>query len=373
MKKIKLLALLCCLSNVSFAQSSLIDSLIQNNYTQLQPVNTTKSFTGKGWDLLVKEMRNANAVLIGETHFTNEVPFFTSAVIDSVKFDNYFHEIDPYTNKIIESKIKKLSPDQMRDFLENYKSNFSFLSVGADFKAYEKLVRKGVNTFGVEQVSAFSDRLIVSELLKVTKNKQAKEIYTQMLQKANELMLKDKTMYIFTDDCLEKTNALLALPITAAERTQLEALKLSRGIYLERNHHLRIQLLKSILLNELPNWENKKNLFKFGAVHTPKGESLLKIFDIGNLVFNVEDGNFRSSLHVMIVGKGEKEDEEDTKLYASFLKVVQGDNWYCFDLRPLQKSIAAGKLTIESQELLRIIKGNDYFIYVPKFTKSEKF
>jgi len=373
MKKIKLLALLCCLSNMSFAQSSLIDSLIQNNYTKLQPVSTTKSFTGKGWDLLVKEMRSANSVLIGETHFTNEVPFFTSAVIDSVKFDNYFHEIDPYTNKIIEAKIKSLAPNQMRDFLEKYKSNFSFLSRGADFEVYEKLVREGINTIGVEQVSLFSDRLIVSELLKVTKNKQAKEIYTQMLQKADELMLKDKTFYIFTDDCLEKTNALLALSISAPERTQLEALKLSRGIYLERNHHLRIQLLKSILLKELPNWENKKNLFKFGAGHTPKGESLLKIFDIGNLVFNVEDGNFRNSLHIMIDGQGETEDVESTKMYVSFLKVVQSDDWYCFDLRPLQKSIAAGKLTIESQQLLRIIKGNDYLIYVPKFTKSEKF
>lgn len=121
----------------------------------------------------------------------------------------------------------------------------------------------------------------------------------------------------------------------------------------------------------MPNWVNEKNLFKFGAFHTPKGESLMEIFDIGNLVNNIEDGNFRNSLHVIIVGKNENEQIDNSKMYVSFLKVIKNDDWYCFDLRPLQKAISENELKIENQMLLRIVKGNDYLIYVPKFTESK--
>lgn len=97
----------------------------------------------------------------------------------------------------------------------------------------------------------------------------------------------------------------------------------------------------------------------------------MEIFDIGNLIFNIEDGNFRNSLHVMITGKSLNESLENLKLYESFLKVVKNDEWYYFDLQPLKKAISNNKLKIENPTLLRIIKGYDILIYVPKFTESK--
>lgn len=372
MRKIIILILLVCSCNTIFAQQNLIDSIIQKNYYSFKPSNTKNDFSGKGWDILLKEIRKANSVLIGETHFTNEVPYFTNAIIDKVKFDNYFHEIDPYSNKIIESKIKSLSSIKLDEFVNEFNSNFSFLEIEKDFNLYHKIVQSGIHTYGVEQISLFADRLIISELKANSENGKAKEIYAQMIQNSKYLALKDnKKKYLFSEDCLEKINSLLNLQLGKEERNQIEALKLSREIYLNGNHHLRIQLMKNILLKEISNWVNKKNLLKFGAVHTPKGESLMEIFDIGNLVFNIEDGNFRNSLHIIIVGKNEEGTMEDLKMENSFLKVVNTEDWYCFDLKPLQKVISENKLKIENQMLLRVIKGNDFLIYVPNFTESK--
>jgi hypothetical protein len=53
-------------------------------------------------------IQKSDFVFIGEDHFTNEIPLFTSAIATKVEFDNFFIETDPYSAKIIESKIKTL-------------------------------------------------------------------------------------------------------------------------------------------------------------------------------------------------------------------------------------------------------------------------
>jgi hypothetical protein len=126
------------------------------------------------------------------------------------------------------------------------------------------------------------------------------------------------------------------------------------------------------LLSQMPDWKNKKNLFKFGANHVPKGETILTktdIYDIGSLISNIEEANFRKSLHIMLIGKGE--DENDNTSFKSFVNVAKDEQWYCFDLRPLKKSISQNKLKVDDIYLSRVIKGYDYLIYIPKVTKSK--
>ena len=71
----------------------------------------------------------------------------------------------------------------------------------------------------------------------------------------------------------------------------------------------------------------------------------------------------------MLVGKG---DEDDDTSFKSFLNVAKDDQWYCFDLRPLKKSILQNKLKVDDVYLSRVIKGYDYLIYIPKITKSKE-
>ncbi|WP_316836767.1 hypothetical protein [Pedobacter nutrimenti] len=372
MKKTKLLILTLFIANFSYAQTTLMDSLIQKNYSTFKK-NNNNAFEGKGWITLQDEISKANSVLLGELHFTSEVPYFTNAIINNIKFDNYILEIDPYTVNTISTKIKSLSPAELDKFRNESGSALSFLQGEAEFDLFKTIVQKNIKAYGTEQISLFSDRLLLSELSKQSNNAKAKEIYKQMIANSAAYDTKNNTtFYLFSDDCLAKMNALSALNLSANEKEQLEALKLSRELYLNRIHRLRIQYMKHLVLEKLPEWKDKKNLFKFGANHMPKGESLMEVFDIGNLVSNIEEANYRKSLHIMLIGKEEGETLADLDEYKSFLTVVKDDNWYAYDLKPLKQAISKKKLKVEDLELERIIKGYDYLVFIPNVTKTPK-
>jgi len=373
MKKILFLLVTLFIANFNHAQNTVLDSLAEKNGFAFQP-DKNISFQGKGWDVLMNEIKQSNSVLLGETHFTNEIPYFTNALINEVKFDNFFLEVDPYSVDIIETKIKSLSDEQLNSFVKEYSTNFSFLEYEPEFDLFKNLVKRNTKIFGVEQISVFADQMIISRLKATSKNKKAIEIYEQMLQNSKLIASKEglEKYYLLSEDCLQKIDLLLQLKLSDKERKEIEDLKLSREIYVKRSHPLRIQLLKNILLTQMPEWKSKKNLFKFGAVHVPKGETILTktdIYDIGNLISNIEEANYRKSLHIMLIGKG---DEDDDTSFKSFLNVAKDDQWYCFDLRPLKKSILQNKLKVDDVYLSRVIKGYDYLIYIPKVTKSKE-
>ncbi|MCI3936534.1 hypothetical protein MQX03_04945 [Chryseobacterium aahli] len=373
MKKITFLLLTLFITNYNYAQNTVLDSLVQKNGFPFQ-TDKNISFQGKGWDVLLNEIKQSNSVLLGETHFTNEIPYLTNAVINEVKFDNYFLEVDPYSVDIIETKVKSLSAEQLNSFVKEYSTNFSFLEYEPEFALFKNLVKRNTKIYGAEQISIFADQMIISRLKETSKNKKTIEVYEQMLHNSKLAASKDgmEKYYLLSEDCLQKIDLLLKLKLSEKERKQIEDLKLSREIYVNRNHPLRIQLLKNILLTQMPDWKNKRNLFKFGAVHLPKGETILTktdIYDIGNLVSNIEEANFRKSLHIMLIGKGE--DDNDDTSFKSFQNVMKEEQWYCFDLRPLKKSILQNKLKIDDVYLSRVIKGYDYLIYIPKVTKSK--
>lgn len=373
MKKILFLLVTLFIANFNHAQNTVLDSLAEKNGFAFQP-DKNISFQGKGWDVLLNEIKQSNSVLLGETHFTNEIPYFTNALINEVKFDNFFLEVDPYSVDIIETKIKSLSDEQLNSFVKEYSTNFSFLEYEPEFDLFKNLVKRNTKIFGVEQISVFADQMIISRLKATSKNKKAIEIYEQMLQNSKLIASKEglEKYYLLSEDCLQKIDLLLQLKLSDKERKEIEDLKLSRDIYVKRSHPLRIQLLKNILLTQMPEWKSKKNLFKFGAVHVPKGETILTktdIYDIGNLISNIEEANYRKSLHIMLIGKG---DEDDDTSFKSFLNVAKDDQWHCFDLRPLKKSILQNKLKVDNVYLSRVIKGYDYLIYIPKVTKSKE-
>lgn len=373
MRKNLFLLLTLFIANYNFAQNKILDSLAEKNGFAFQP-DKNISFQGKGWDILMDEIKQSNSVLLGETHFTNEIPYFTNAVINEVKFDNYFLEVDPYSVDIIETKIKSMSDEQLNSFVKEYSTNFSFLEYEPEFDLFKNLVKRNTKIYGVEQISIFADQMIISRLKATSKDKKAIELYEQMLQNSKSIATKEglEKYYLLSEDCLQKIELLLQLKLSDKERKEIEDLKLSREIYVKRSHPLRIQLLKNILLTKMPDWKSKKNLFKFGAVHVPKGETILTktdIYDIGNLVSNIEEANYRKSIHIMLVGKG---DEDDDTSFRSFLNVAKDGQWYCFDLRPLKKSILQNKLKVDDVYLSRVIKGYDYLIYIPKVTKSKE-
>jgi hypothetical protein len=391
MKSIRLLVsliLLISTPSITFAQDSLITQIVKKNLTTFSI--DKKTFTGNGWDTLIKQIQKSDFVLIGEDHFTNEIPFFFSAVTNKVKFDNFFCEIDPYSAKIIESKIQNLSKIQLRKYVNDFGNVFSFYALEPEFQLLEQLVKSKTNIYGLDQILLVADRLICNELKQKTKNDKAKKIYEKIEEKsktyfADFLKEQNKPFYMLTDEFEKEIASLWELNISQEEKEKIEALSLTARIYKEQSHHLRVQLIKNNLMKVYSKWESKKNLFKFGANHLAKGESLLKMYDIGNLINNVADSKYKSSLHIMIVGKSGTqsspfkgfpeqtidENGDNLKSLKPIFNSVTTEQWYCFDMLPIRAALENGKVLVKDIKLSRIIKGYDYVIIIPKVTAAK--
>lgn len=373
---------------ISFSQDSLVTQYVKKN-AKTFVVNET-AFTGNGWDNLINEIQKSDYVLLAEDHFTNEIPFFTSAVTDKVKFDNFFCEIDPYSAEIITSKIKKISDAQLEKYVDDFGNVFSFFAMEPEFKLLKKLVKGNTLVYGIDQVLMNADRLICSDLKMKTKNEKARKIYEDIELKSKTYFadfLKDpsKPMYLLTDDFEKQISQLLTLNVSQNEKEQIEALKITAKIYKEQNHHLRVQLMKNNLMNVYNKWVNKKNLFKYGAGHLAKGESYLKIYDIGSLVGNIADSQFKNSLHILVIGKSGaqgspfrgfpeqpiNENSNNTKVLKPIFSAVEGNQWYCVDMLPLRNALENKKIIVNDITLSRIINGFDFVVVIPKVTASK--
>lgn len=372
----------------SFAQDSLITASALKNVSIF--VKEFNSFKGAGWEKIITQAKASPNVLIGEDHFTNETPYFTSAIASEIKFDNFFCEIDPFTARILQDKIKTLSAIALQKYQNEYGGTFSFYAFNPEFELLKELTKANTRIQGTDQILLIGDRLICNELKKSTKNKRAEVLYEEIETNSKiyfENFLKDqsKPFYLVTDDFDKKVTELSGLKLSKEEQEIIAALQLSAKIYKSGSHHLRIQLMKNLLMSKLSEWQGKKNLFKYGANHLTKGESLLEIYDIGNLVNNIADSQFASSLHLMILGtkgtqaspfKGfpdEKIDEQSSilKSLKPLLAAVDGEQWHCLDLSAIRKAVQEGKINVKNITLSRIIKGYDLLIVVPTVSASK--
>ena len=77
-------------------------------------------FSGPGWDLLSERAAAAQQVLLGEDHFTNEMPRLIGAIAAIGTYDHFYIEVDPYSTRIIERSIRELEPPQRLAFRRDY-------------------------------------------------------------------------------------------------------------------------------------------------------------------------------------------------------------------------------------------------------------
>jgi hypothetical protein len=341
-------------------------------------------FTGNGWDTLVTRIKGSNFVLIGEQHLTNEIPLFVKSITEKVSFDNFFCEIDPYSAKIIESKIKDLSETQLKQYTDELGSCFSFFALEPEFNLLKKLVKSKTNVFGLDQIMVVADRLICHELKQITRNKRAKQIYEYIEEKSNKGLIsyiKDPSnpiaLYWFTDEFQKYITELKTLNLSSKENEIIQSIELSTKIYMDQdNYSLRGGLIKNNFMKASEKMENKKNLFKFGALH------MFKDNDIGNLVSNDAESKSKKALHIMILGlsgttsgplKGLPNDEdagnnEYSEVLKPILNIASSKEWSCIEMSSIKSALLEGKIKVSDPTLVRVINGYDYIVIIPKLS-----
>ena len=371
----------------AYSQDSLLTGLAQEHHSVFS--FNGKSFTGPGWEMINNKIHSAGNVLIGEDHFIKEIPVFAGAIMQNGAFDNLIIEMDPYSTEIIESSIRDLPSEERIAFNKEFRPHFSFYALAPEYELLERAVKNNINLMGAEQVAKFSDRLIFQHLADSTENEKAAKIYNMMSERSKKhfrKFLKDSnhTLYLMTSHFAKQLEVLQSLELTNYEDSVLQDMQISRMIYRDNDHQKRIRLMKHNLMERIDEWYGDKNLSKYGAVHMPSGESLLSIYDVGNLVLNVTDARFKDSYHIAVVAKsgmkgapfpGYPNSEIDASKgmlsrLSPFYAVVKGDRWHAFDMEPIRNKLSSGDLQLSNKVLERVIKGYDTLIIIPEATAA---
>ncbi len=378
------------LSLTTFSQDSIFSRMAIENLKLFSP--QPEGFVGDGWDYIKNKVEISQNILVGEDHFSNEIPLFIKAISDITKFDNFYIEVDPYTTKLLEGSFK-LPEEEQKSFLSKYKNILSFYSLKPEYDLLEHIMNSGTNLLGSDQIVMFDDQLIFEDVLKRTKNPQAIPIYKTIIEQSKlfyEDFLKNThnpmTMYFMSSDFLMQLDKLEKLELTEEEHQIINDMRLSVSIYKEQNHNKRVKLILNQLMKDYPKWKDSKNLFKYGANHLARGESFLTVYDIGNMVSNITKSNFQESFHIMIVGESGflgsifeifPPSEVDTQngFYLSYLKplfrITEGNQWHLFNMEPIRKAIEKNHLKIDNVNLLRVVKGYDVLVIIPEVTPAK--
>ena len=129
MKIIKILncaIILIFLPQLILAQDSLLTDLIIENHKLISLENN--QFSGEGWDFIKEKTINSKNILVGEDHFSNEIPLFVKSLSNVTSFDNFYIEVDPYSTRILEKSLKEYSEEEREEFNAKYGELFSFLN-----------------------------------------------------------------------------------------------------------------------------------------------------------------------------------------------------------------------------------------------------
>lgn len=379
------------LSQQTLAQDSLLVKLAIENLKQFKLVNN--NFQGEGWEFIKDKTINSKNVMVGEDHFSNEIPIFVKALYNLNSFDNFYIEVDPYSTRILERSLKEYSDSERQKFNSEFGELFSFYSLIPEYQLLQHISNLGTRILGSDQVVMFADQLIFQELVTTSKNAEAKKTYAHIIEQSKkelkrfyEVTKNPMTMYFMTPEFIDNLNTLLLLELTEEEVLIIEDMKRSVSIYKQQNHKKRIRLILNQLMKDYPKWKDSRNLFKYGANHMARGESFLGNYDIGNMVANITESNYEESFHIMIVGesgelgsifKSFPSSPVDTEngFYLSYLKlffdITEGNDWHLFNLVPLRKMVERDKLHIDNFNLLRTIKGFDVLVIIPEVTPAK--
>jgi hypothetical protein len=379
----------------SSAQSDLNKNLIDNrSYVEYKDGR----YYGAGWEIILRNGIASKYFLLGEDHGTKEIPEFARAIASSIKFEKAVIEVDPFTAAEIE-RAAKLQSAEREKWLQKHSSELAFYSAADEFSWVNQLVQGGAHIWGLDQVSVFSDRLLLEMLRDKARTETAKKAAANALQMAIEGFSEFNqsgnggAVFMFKSDSIVFANLRKAFASEGAECLAIiNDMALSSTIYQnwkKGSHAQRVKLMKHNLKTYFDKDQDGKMFFKLGAVHLSKGESLMNIFDIGNMIDNYADAGYSNAFALMVVGaKGNANTfvsveggethpidilskDSDLNFLESLMPLVDPQKYTLFDLRPLKRAIFSNQLSIDNVGLRRTILGYDALLIIPQVSPSK--
>lgn len=283
------------------------------------------SFGGEGGSALSRDIADSRFVLIGETHFTREIPEFTDAVCQIMHPDAYAVEAGPLAAAYVENE----SHDPRR--IEATKSQLSLASDSIAFLNLRDENDLASSCAGASQARPFHlwglDQEYVGSagvLLKAMQDTHPGAMSLAAIRVAQEHAevsehkaaetgkVTDLYLIAIPDADLRQLTSAVNTDGTAKTMRLLKEFRRSHDIYQmsmagspESNHARAVLLKQHFMAEYLPlhaTAPQARVLFKFGSMHMGRGFDPLHQLNLGNAVAEVADAEGVRSLHISILG-----------------------------------------------------------------------
>ncbi|MGE8216768.1 MAG: hypothetical protein ACN6RD_11270 [Stenotrophomonas maltophilia] len=368
-------------------------------------------FSGPGAAILSEAVGASRYVLIGESHFSREIPAFTSNVCRLMApggLTAMVVETGPEAARAVNARMR--APDreqQISAFLTAYPDVMAFLNSRAEGQTVADCAAVAGPDFtlwGLDQEFLGVSGYLFEQMLASGPGPLARaqiEALARQEQTAVKAALASGSpmdLYLLKADEATLDAAGTAIDKDGGDRAKalFAALRETRAIYQASQsgrgdpNGRRARLMKRTLAAHFAEAPQARVLMKFGALHLYKGYNPLGQRDVGNFVAELADGQDVKSLNLIVVGaKGEgagyngvgrpmkvytfdattdKDSDWRKDVMSARPAGTAAGDWVLVDLRRLRsKDMQA--LTPEWRDLIR---GYDLAVVAPELSPSTK-
>jgi len=316
------LCLIASVASTQTPQARLLEALQAN---RLPLTMSDGRPAGPGWDLLVREARNARFTLIGEEHGARETAQLTAALYSTLRgsgYSRFAFELSPPIAQDIEAAARRSGVQGIEDFLRT-PNLFTFYNLHEEAQLLADIVQAGPRNqrvlWGFDR-EIFNDRYLISKLEpKVPAGARAafarvKEASTNAWAQNAQTRNPDDMFILAADSGLvsalraawpnpdRESDAVLrtleaSLAIETAERGG------GAWPYMERRAQWGRDNFAALLRAESP-----KILMKFGYNHMIRGANYFNSFDLGAMADEVAALVGDRAFHILVLpGPGSRQ------------------------------------------------------------------
>lgn len=282
-------------------------------------------FSDPGGKVLASALADARFVLIGEDHYSREIPAFTVALCNSIKPDAYAVEAGPLAAEFVTGLLGR--PDRLTQLgahMKVYPNSVAFLDGREENDAAAQCAKASSNkafaVWGLDQefLGAAGMLLDAMQVAKPGPKSLAAIAALKTREEAADKQARqsgnpgEALMISASAEDLQPLSAALAIDGNDEARRVFNEFATSNRIYRLNSegspdsNRVRAELFKQHFLTAYEPLKkitpNARVLFKFGANHSGKGFSPLHVLDIGNFVAEWADTEAAQTLHILVLG-----------------------------------------------------------------------
>ena len=363
-----------------------------------------------GGKLMTDAIKDAQFVLIGESHFTRETPGVAAAVCRIMRPDRYAIEVGPYAAAYVNGLLQDPQRvSRMKERERAFPDNMAFLNVEQENDLAAACAassqKKNDALWGLDQEFLGAAPVLLQQMNAQPNGRIAAAAIRSALAKDRRAEAKARltgdTGQLFlisaSDNDVAELQTALKTDGTSTSRSIMQEFVASRRIYRlnlsgsPTSNSERASLLKRHFLDRYRSLQRDKSspriLLKFGDNHMWKGFNDTHQLDLGNFIAELASVEHSTSLHIEVLAVRGKLGIIDG--YARPLKVepfVLADTAEYGWLKPLIEMLpdiqaAQGTVVVDLRKLRfrniampgewqRLVYGYDLLVMLPEFTPS---